>query len=110
MKRNHPGLQSTVVGIHVLDVEDSINPALLARIDRSMSNALCPGKVDIDTSIGGTKNRVRVDQGAQPFPYVTCIAHKKPRQSELERGFLFPSAGTLLVRDFYLVQNIKLSA
>jgi len=68
MKRNHPALQPAVVGIHVLDVESTINPALLTRVNRSMRNAFLLGEVDIDSRAVGTKNRVRVNQRAQPLP------------------------------------------
>ena len=64
MKRNHPVFEPAIIGVHVLNVESAINPAFLTWVDRSMSNALCLGKVGIDTCAVGSKNRVRVYQGS----------------------------------------------
>src|SRR5690606_8485722 len=68
MKGNHPALQPTVVGVHVLDVEGSIDPALPARIDRSVSDAFCLVKARVDGGTIRAKNRINIDQGTKPFP------------------------------------------
>lgn len=56
-----------------MDVESSINPTFLTRVNRSMGYAFCLGKVGVDTGAVGTKNCVSVYQMAQPLPYVTCV-------------------------------------
>ncbi len=64
MKRNHPALESAVVGIHVLDVESTINPSILARVNRSVSDAFNLGEMGVDTCAVSTENRIRVYQRA----------------------------------------------
>ncbi len=49
MKASHPALQSTVVGIDVLDMESTLAyPLAGARVHDVVGDALSPGKIGID--------------------------------------------------------------
>ena len=59
--------------VHVLEVESHINPELLTRVDRSMSNPFYFGKVDIDSPDCRYKESVRDNQRAYSSPLMKRI-------------------------------------
>ena len=64
MRGNLSALESAVVGINVMDVESTINPSILARVYRSVSDAFNLGEMGVDTCAVSTENRIRVYQRA----------------------------------------------